>query len=306
MFKYLALFSLAFLLLLNSCATTGGFSKKRGFDVEKGPIYKGNKHNGKEGKTKVNILNSKKSKWEKAHIEHLELIEKTKQDLAYFRQKFDELDSSQKINQVNELLNSLNKEIELLYEKLNSIDIYTTEGYEEGLKLSAQLNDLIYQRIMPTGTIIKKMTIRNINADTDFSTGSSKLSQNGINTIEKVVSEILQEINNWKNYLDNHNEKIFNQDKIILKINVNGYADMQGAKDYNQKLSEDRANSVEVELNKQLKLISDKYNISFKIEPKGWGETSIPPGVTPNGKKNDPARRVVTIVCVTGPSLLIK
>jgi outer membrane protein OmpA-like peptidoglycan-associated protein len=296
----------AVILVASSCASTGGFSKRRGFDIEKGPKYKGNKYNNKEGKTPVTILNNKRSKWEREHIAHLELIEKTKQDLAYFRQKFDELDSSQKINQVNNLLIALNSEIDYLYEKLNSIDIYTTEGYEEGLKLSAQLNDLIYQRIMPAGTIIKKMTIRNINADTDFSTGSSKLSPNGINTIEKVVNDIIIEINNWKEYLDNHNEKIFNQDKIILKINVNGYADMQGGKDYNQKLSEDRAKSVEEELNKKLKLISDKYNINFKIDPKGWGETSIPPGVIPNGKKNDPARRVVTIVCVTGPSLLIK
>ena len=37
----------------------------------------------------------------------------------------------------------------------------------------------------------------------------------------------------------------------------------------------------------------------------GLGET-VPPGVIPNGKDDDPARKVTTIICVTGPSLLIK
>lgn len=306
MFKYLALFSLASLLLLNSCATTGGFSKKRGFDVEKGPKYKGNKYNNKEGKTTVNLFNSKQSKWEKAHIEHLKLIEDMRLNLEAMTRRMNEKDTSQKISEVDNLLIALNNEINELSNKLNSLDIYNAEGYEEGLKIGIKLNDLYYNRVTPANTLISKMTVNNIKTDTDFSTGEHSLSKNGKITIDKIVENIIQEIKNWKDYLGNHNEKIFNQDKIIVKIKINGYADMQGKTKANQILSEKRAASVEDELRKVLKSIEEKYNLFIDIKSKGWGETSIPPGVTPNGKKNDPARRVVTIVCVTGPSLLIK
>ena len=37
----------------------------------------------------------------------------------------------------------------------------------------------------------------------------------------------------------------------------------------------------------------------------GLGET-VPPGVIPNGKDDDPSRRITSIICVTGSSLLIK
>ena len=37
----------------------------------------------------------------------------------------------------------------------------------------------------------------------------------------------------------------------------------------------------------------------------GLGET-VPPGVISNGKDDDPSRRITTIICVTGSSLLIK
>jgi hypothetical protein len=70
-------------------------------------------------------------------------------------------------------------------------------------------------------------------------------------------------------------------------------------------LSKKRANTVEDELRKKISIIENQHNIYLDIKPFGLGET-VPPGVTPNGKKNDSARRVVTIVCVTGPSLLIK
>ena len=40
-------------------------------------------------------------------------------------------------------------------------------------------------------------------------------------------------------------------------------------------------------------------------EAVGLGET-VPPGVISNGKDDDPSRRITTIICVTGPSLLIK
>jgi outer membrane protein OmpA-like peptidoglycan-associated protein len=305
MFKYLALFSLASLLLLNSCATTVGFSKKRGFDVEKGPIYKGNKLNGKEGNRKVTQFNYNKSEREKAYIANLELIELAKNSLEDFRIKFNQFDNSQKIESVDSLLISINQELEDLIKEFENLNLYTAEGYKMGLLIGVKINDLKTKKIIPVGMMIKSMTINTVKADTDFSTGSSKLSKNGIKTIQKVVDNIITELDNWNIYLKDHNENVFNQEKFVVKILVNGYADMQGATDYNQKLSEDRAYNVYLELNRLLKEISSKYNLNINIVPKGYGET-VPPGVTPNGKNDDPARRITTIICVTGPSLLIK
>jgi outer membrane protein OmpA-like peptidoglycan-associated protein len=306
MSKNYFVFFIGVFLLLTSCNSTRLFSKKRGFDVEKGPVYKGNKYKDKEGSKKVTSFNYQKSKWEQEHIERLKLIEDMRYNLEEMTRSLKEKDTSEKITEVDYLLISLNKEIEDLSQRLSNIDIYTAEGYEEGLKIGVKLNDLYFNRVTPANTLIKKMSVNNIKTDTDFSTGDHELSLNGKNTIDIIVSGIIREINNWNEYLGNHNEKIFNQDKIIVKIKVNGYADMQGDENSNQKLSVKRAKSVEAELRKKLKLINDKYNIYLDIKSIGLGETSIPPGVIPNGKKNDPARRVVTIVCVTGPSLLIK
>ena len=101
----------AVILVVSSCASTGGFSKRRGFDVEKGPKYKGNKYNNKEGKTPVTIFNNKQSKWEKAHIEHLKLIEDMRLNLEAMTRRMNEKDTSQKISEVDNLLIALNNEI---------------------------------------------------------------------------------------------------------------------------------------------------------------------------------------------------
>jgi outer membrane protein OmpA-like peptidoglycan-associated protein len=204
------------------------------------------------------------------------------------------------------MLDKLTIEINDLLEQMKSIDPYSETGFETGLKLGVQLNDLLYKKIIPMGMLIEENKVVNsIRADADFKTGSYTLSKNGKLTVENLVKEIIKDVEAWQKYLDHHNEAVFKEGKFKSKIIINGYADLQGSSSTNLTLSDNRAKSVEEELRNKLDVISSKYNLYFDIEATGLGET-VPPGVIPNGKEDDPARRITTIIAVTGPSLLLK
>jgi outer membrane protein OmpA-like peptidoglycan-associated protein len=294
------IFSLIFgvSLILSSCATSGKtFTKAR---------YKTNVYKGERGKTAVTVLNKKKAELEKKHIENLEQAERAFKILEEQKARFNSIDRSEQVSELDAMLINLTNEINDLLEQMKSIDPYSDSGFETGLKLGVQLNDLLYKRIIPMGMLIEENKVVNsVRADTDFKTGSYTLSKNGKSTIDNLVNEIIKDVEAWQKYLDHHNEAVFKTGKFKTKIIINGYADLQGSSSSNQTLSEKRAKSVEDEIRGKLDAISAKYNLFFDIDATGLGET-VPPGVTPNGKNDDPARRITTIICVTGPSLLIK
>jgi outer membrane protein OmpA-like peptidoglycan-associated protein len=298
MAKFYFLLFLGITLVLSSCATSGKtFTKAR---------YKTNVYKGESGKTSVNILNKKKAELEKKHIENLEQAERAFKILEEQKTRFNSIDRSEQVAELDLILNDLTNEINVILEQIKSIDPYSESGFEMGLKLGVQLNDLLYKKIIPMGMLIEEnKVVKSVRADADFKTGSYVLSKNDKSTIDNLVSQIIKDIESWQKYLDHHNEAIFKSGKFKSKIIVNGYADLQGSSSNNQTLSEKRAKIVEDELRSKLNEISAKYNLFFDIDSSGLGET-VPPGVTPNGKNDDPARRITTIVCVTGPSLLIK
>ena len=285
-------------LILSSCATSGKtFTKAR---------YNKNIYKGERGKTAVTALNKKKAELEKKYIENLEQVERAFKILEDQKALFSSIDRSEQVSDLDLMLNNLSKEIDGLLEQMKSIDPYSQSGFEKGLTLGVQLNDLLYKKIIPVGMLIEEnKKVNNVRSDTDFKTGSYTLSKNGTYTIDRLVNEITKDVEAWQKYLDHHNEAVFKTGKFKTKIIINGYADLQGISTNNQTLSEKRAKSVEDEIRSQLEAISEKYNLYFDIDANGLGET-VPPGITPNGKNDDPARRITTIICVTGPSLLIK
>ena len=258
------------------------------------------------GFKKVNIMNQEKAKLEKNHIENLEQAERAFKELENLRLRFNSIDKTDQVSEIDLMLRTLTQEIQALLRELKNIDAYSQEGFQEGLNIGIKLNDLLYKKIIPLGMMIEEnKEVDKVRADTDFKTASYTLSLNGKQSIQKIVDEIAADVVKWRKYLDHHNEAIFKTEKFITKIVIHGFADLQGDSKNNLELSDKRAESVETEIRSKLEMISEKYNLYFDIEAIGLGE-AIPPGVIPNGKDDDPSRRVTTIICVTGPSLLIK
>ena len=298
MYKVTVLFFITSLLVLSSCAISSGRFTKAKYNTN---IYKGQR-----GKTKVSIVNKQKAELEKKHIENLEQAERAYKILEEQRSRFNSIDRTEQVSEIDLMLTSLTQEIESWLDELKDLNAYSQQGFEDGLKLGVKLNDLLYKKIIPMGMLIENnKVVNNVRADTDFKTGSYTLSKNGKNTVQKIVDEIIVDVLSWQKYLDHHNEAVFKTGKFKTKIIINGYADLQGSSSNNLELSEKRAESVETEIRAKLDLISEKYNLYFDIDAIGLGET-VPPGVIPNGKNDDSARRITTIICVTGPSLLIR
>ena len=170
----------------------------------------------------------------------------------------------------------------------------------------SKLNDLIYGRIKPINEIIlKNNEIKELQGDFSFRTGSSKLTESGIEDIKNQILEIEKEIINWKNYLNNHNERIFENDSYKLMIVIDGYADRVGSEKLNLKLSKERAEAVKNEFLKQIKVLTNKYNLIFDIQYYGKGEM-LPPGVIDNGQQSDVRRRICRIMSVVGPKQFVE
>ena len=199
-----------------------------------------------------------------------------------------------------------NKELDALTREANNINVKSAQDFERLLDLLKKLRDLKCKRIDALTQFVKKKTNK-LYSDVAFGIGSSEVSKNGITEISKLVENIVKEIAEWKNYVSSCNEKVFENDLYILVVDISGYADQQGAAALNFTLSENRANSVKLEIIKQLNSIVKNQRVSLifdKIQTRGYGE-ELPPGVTQSGQ-NDPSRRVCIISSLVGPSSLLK
>ena len=224
---------------------------------------------------------------------------------------FYSIDSTERIKEIDEQLTRLLKRTEGIILTLNQTDPYTPEGHETALRLAKELNDLLYEYVVPLGELIAaNKEIKNISADISFDTGSSVISAEGKKLITVMLDSIKSDIINWGNYLDHHNENIFADEDFSTILIISGYSDKQGAGDEktriqrNQELSEARAKSVATEFEKQLKSLDVKWKLSFKISYEGKGEM-LPPSIYDDKQKNNPNRRITTIRMVVGPKILL-
>jgi len=136
---------------------------------------------------------------------------------------------------------------------------------------------------------------KKLQSDIYFKTGSYNLSQQG----EKELKEIVEV--DLKNMIEEWNkEEVYKNKMKKLKINVVGYADLQGSynierrKSFNLSLSEKRAASVREVIQKHLKSLENKHALNIELQHEGKGEEP-PPGLADLDKVNNPDRRICTI-----------
>ena len=259
------------------------------------PIYKEN-----GGKRKSTIFNKKKRNREKIQIEILTMLDQMKPVVLK--------DNTGQPGGPQTTIDSLIKEsaelIDQLYTQAQNINIRDVDSYEQLLNLLKEVRDLKCKRMDPIYKFLRKNT-KKLYGDISFSTGSSNVSRYGTDQIKTMVSQIEADILEWREYVNECNQKVFENDLYILVVDIAGYADQQGGAYDNILLSEERANAVKLELIKELNgLISKKVNIIFdKIYVKGYGE-ELPIGTTQKGE-DDPERRVCLITSLVGPSALL-
>jgi outer membrane protein OmpA-like peptidoglycan-associated protein len=295
-FYLLPLFS--FLVLLYSC-------KDRGVLVK--PKYKTTVFHGQQGDTEVNAFNRKQAEREKSLAAEIEKSEQALLVLKEQQKMFYSIDSSERIKEIDDQLTRLMARTEEIIKSLNETDPYTPEGHEKSLRLATELNDLLYKYVVPLGDLIAaNKELKNIAADISFDTGSAIISEDG----KKLIAGMLDSIQGWRNYLDNHDENVFSDEDYSTILIISGYSDKQGVGDEktrterNQALSEARAKAVAAEFEKQLKSLDVKWKLNFRISYEGKGEI-LPPSVSDNQQKNNPNRRVTTIRMVVGPKILL-
>lgn len=261
-------------------------------------IYKSN-----GGRKNDFILNRKKALLERKYLDLLMRL-----DQMMLNEKInDENNDSEYVDKSEmaklEAIKKFNYKVDLLKKQI--IEAKKQSNNDEYLfNLRIELNNLICNE--REGIIQLETKVQKLYGDVSFSTGSYKISKNGIKSINELISEIDNEVLRWKKYVNNCNEKIFENDIFVIVIDISGYADEIGSFETNKKLSENRAKTVELELKKQLLTLVKSKNLKLvfdKIYSSGYGE-KLPPGVI-KGPKNDPNRRVCLINFIVGPSRYI-
>lgn len=275
------------------------------------PIYSTTTYKGQNGSKKVNKRNQEKAEREKDMVEALEAAEESKETLISQKNTFDSSDAIIQAKILDEKFAQLILKTEQIINELNSISPYTSKGHEKALKLSAELNDLIYNQINPlTKVISSSKEIVRLGSEIIFETGSANITQEGKSKIALVVDNIEKDILAWNGYLNHHNEQVFKEGDFRSVIVIYGYADAQGSqneeerKRLNLKLSKERAESVAKEFESQLNKIRDLYKIDILFEVYSKGEDT-PPNYVPKKKLNDESRRICLINLVVGPKILL-
>ncbi len=298
----ISFFSLLF--FLNACMLSSTFSDKKhsknkfkSVSVIDQPRYKDN-----GGEIKTNIINKRKVIKEKNFLDNKKTYDGIMRILDEDGKKIINQPEGKTISKTEQIRKECQAKMNLLYEEFKSIDPNTKAGYKRSLELLVEINDLFTNTIQPLHMIISKnVEVKELNGDFSFKTGSAKLTDSGIEDINNMVKEISKDIETWKNYVNNNNNRIFSNDKFKLMVVIDGYADSQGSDQYNLSLSEKRAEEVRNEFIKKINILAQNYKIVFDVQYYGKGE-ELPPGIEDNGMQVDARRRICRIMSVVGPS----
>ena len=289
-------------LALFACKDTGVLVK---------PKFKTTIFRGVQGETEVNNFNRKQAEREKSLAATLEKADEALRRLEDQKKMFYSIDSSERINEIDVQLDKLIERTKQIIDLLNETDPYSPAGNEKALRLAVELNDLLYNYVYPIGElIVSNKEIKNISADISFDTGSSVLTKQGKLAITGLIETITKDISEWKVYLNQHNENVFDQEEYKTILIINGYSDLQGSgnatdrAEKNLELSKKRAAAVAAEFEKQLAELNTKLKLTYNVKFYGQGE-SLPPKQVENGKVNNPDRRITTISMVVGPKILL-
>lgn len=275
------------------------------------PIYSTTTYKGEKGSKKVTKRNQEKADREQDMVEALENAEASQETLKNQKKEVEAIDSLTQIKELDAKVAQLIMQTEQIISELNTLSPYSSKGHEKALKLSAALNDLIYNQINPLSKVIaSSKEIVRLGSEITFETGSANLTPEGKQKIGQVVSNMEKDMESWNGYLNHHNEQIFKEGDFRSVIVIYGYADTQGSKNeeerkqLNLSLSRQRAESVAKEFETQLKKIREKYKIDILFEVNSKGEDT-PPNYVPNKKLSDESRRICLINLVVGPRILL-
>lgn len=290
------------LVILPACKDTGVLVK---------PKYNTTLFHGQRGETQVNALNRKQAEREKSLAEEIEKAEQAITMLEEQKKMFYSIDSTQRIQEIDDQLQRLLSRSQEIIAALNSTDPYSPEGHETTLNLAKELNDLLYKYVVPMGTLIAaNKEIKKIAADISFETGSAVINQEGVKMISILLDSIKTDVKSWNAYLDNHNENIFSGQEFTTILIISGYSDTQGTGDEktrtqrNLELSQARAKAVASEFEKQLAALAVTWKLTYRIAHDGKGE-ELPPSIMEDSRKNNPNRRITTVRMVVGPKILL-
>lgn len=275
------------------------------------PVYSTTVFRGERGEKEVNAYNKNRAQREKDMAEAIEKADAAKRVLEIQQQTLSNIDSTQRISALDSKLQQVFKRTQEIINELNSVSPYTSGGHEKALKLSAELNDLIYNQINPlTEMIESNQNVVKLGSDLSFETGSASLTKEGKVQVSAIIQKIEKDILEWKGYLNHHNENIFSNSDFRTILVINGYADAQGSnneserKEFNLRLSTERAKAVAEEFELQMKKINDKYKVDVQLEINGRGEDT-PPNYNSGKKLKDGSRRICSISLVVGPKMLM-
>jgi len=263
------------------------------FDIYE-PYYRDN-----GGEKATNMFNRKSVRSEKQFIAFLKRIPSPKKPLPPYPPG-DETGGAKE-----EAIALYNKKLAELESKLASFDIYGKGNEEEYENLLIELNNLICK--YKEGIELLEKKVKKLYGDVSFKSGSSDISGKGKENIKDLIKNVETEVERWRNYTNQCNENIFQNDLFVVIINIDGYADERGREESNLILSQKRTGSVEKFIISELTdlTLTKKTRIVFnRIYSRGYGEL-LPPGVE-KLKMDDPNRRICIISYIVGPSRYLK
>ncbi|MGK7394693.1 MAG: OmpA family protein [Candidatus Cyclobacteriaceae bacterium M3_2C_046] len=165
----------------------------------------------------------------------------------------------------------------------------------EKIRQYQQKISLLSQEINAIYVSFDRELDKKLQSDVYFQTGSYQLSTQGKKELQLIVEgELKNMIQEW------NQEKVYQDKPKKLKINIVGYADLQGSynidrrKSYNLSLSEKRAASVKEVIQEYLRALENDYALEVELQHEGKGEEP-PPGLVDIEKVNNPDRRICTI-----------
>ena len=118
------------------------------------PKYTTTIFHGQRGETKVNAINRKQAEREKSLADEIEKAEKAMAMLEEQKKMFYSIDSAQRVKEIDSQLQRLLLRSQEIINELNQTNPYTSEGHVKTLSLAKELNDLLYQYVVPMGTLI--------------------------------------------------------------------------------------------------------------------------------------------------------
>ncbi len=276
------------------------------------PIFETTTYKGEKGEKEVTNFNKNRAEREKEHFLALEKADEAKRLLEMEKGALSEIDTSERIGEVELALQKIYERTEEIIKELNETSPYSFNGHQKTLKLAAELNDLMQNYLEPLKRMIESnKEVKKIGGDISFNVGSSGLTNNGKKEIAKLIHTIKSDMEKWDSYLKDHNVNIFKDSVYRLMIIVNGYADAQGTgseserQQKNIELSIQRAEVVADEILSQVQEYDFGQEIMIDIDVKGKGE-AYPPNLSKEDiKPNSAERRISRISMVVGPKILL-